>query len=300
MAVNTKFSELQQIKFDNFTSQNPENGQFDVIFEIKGKKIYTHKTMLTLVSDTFKSMLSENWTSKDEPIPLQNYSYEDFYEFLTFLYSAQCQLKCENIFVLVDMAEFYNVALFKDFSEEYLLKMTFTSENYFALMELAEKYSLKKLKIIVQSFVLNNFSDLENYNDFVKISKFVVEEIVKANKDKAKPEDLFQFVIPRGFIFSSLEELSKILSNNYFLKTKVKVTNSIGQTMHGNLATFNKTIIDKNIIDKIRTSDLSIDSRWGVRFKVPPSSIPTPKVYDFAWYLIHLPTETKWILSLAF
>uniref|UniRef100_A0A914QP23 BTB domain-containing protein n=1 Tax=Panagrolaimus davidi TaxID=227884 RepID=A0A914QP23_9BILA len=193
MAVSNKFGKLQQLKFDLFKLQDPDVGQFDVIFEIEGKRLFAHKTMLNLVSDTFSSMLSDRWTSKNEPIKLQNYTFDAFYQFLTFLYSAQCQLTAENIIAMVDIAEFYHVELLKEYCDEFLSNTTFTTENIFHFSELSDKYSLIQLKAAVESY-MNKFSNLGNSAHFMNLGKLEVEKFLIAFKDKAKPEELFQVV----------------------------------------------------------------------------------------------------------
>uniref|UniRef100_A0A914P7B0 BTB domain-containing protein n=1 Tax=Panagrolaimus davidi TaxID=227884 RepID=A0A914P7B0_9BILA len=66
-------------RFAVFKEQDPENGYFDVVFEIEEKKLYAHKLMLCPVSTTFKSMLSECWTKPNELIKIEGYSFDDFW-----------------------------------------------------------------------------------------------------------------------------------------------------------------------------------------------------------------------------
>uniref|UniRef100_A0A914YTC1 BTB domain-containing protein n=1 Tax=Panagrolaimus superbus TaxID=310955 RepID=A0A914YTC1_9BILA len=91
---------FQMEKFEIFKSQDPENGKFDVVFEIDGKKLYANKYMLCTTSTTLESMLSDRWTKSNEPIPLHGHTFEDFKEFLTFLYSGKCSLTDNSIFAM--------------------------------------------------------------------------------------------------------------------------------------------------------------------------------------------------------
>uniref|UniRef100_A0AC35F4K7 BTB domain-containing protein n=1 Tax=Panagrolaimus sp. PS1159 TaxID=55785 RepID=A0AC35F4K7_9BILA len=102
--------EIQLQLYEAFNSQNPE--LFDTVFEIDGKKLYAEKLRLSLISSTFNSMLSDRWISKNDVIPIKDYSFNDFKEFLTFLYSGECQLNDKNIFTMIDIAEFYQKIFF--------------------------------------------------------------------------------------------------------------------------------------------------------------------------------------------
>uniref|UniRef100_A0A914YQU2 BTB domain-containing protein n=1 Tax=Panagrolaimus superbus TaxID=310955 RepID=A0A914YQU2_9BILA len=256
MAVsNNFFVHLQQIKFDLFKSQDAEIGRFDVSFEIEGKQLFAHKAMLNLVSDTFDSMLSDRWSSKDEPIQIKGYSYDNFYQFLAFLYSAQCQITAQNIYALVDMAEFYQ-------------------KIYFKLYTNGQKNKQRKSNLIIRNF---------NQNDVIKseISDFLPHIHFK----QIDHSFLTDFVVPRGFIFSSYNELSKILKDSSTSKT-IQVTNDHGETLRGKL--FDGTIIQKiQLLNKRR----SFASGWKVKLTIPTTSSPLNVRDDVEWYLVYCPSR---------
>uniref|UniRef100_A0AC34FG98 BTB domain-containing protein n=1 Tax=Panagrolaimus sp. ES5 TaxID=591445 RepID=A0AC34FG98_9BILA len=323
--------ELQLIKFDLFKTQDPENARFDVIFELDGKLLYAHKSVLNLVSDTFDSMLSERWTSKDEPIKIEDYTFDVFYQFITFLYSGECQPTNKNIFSMIDIAEFYNVKCFKNYCDEFVSKVKFNGKNIFTFLEVADKYSLPQLNAALQKFIANDFDQILNSEAILASKRSVIESIVFSNE--VKPEDLFQlvykwaekqamdkgsntndaikseitsflpniqfnymkllflheFVVPRGFIFESLDELSKILCSR-LPENKVKVTNSKGQMLYGNLYP------NKYVVDNIKSLKLSINGGitsfcwWEPKFQKPtePSQIKVNKESEL--YLVYYPS----------
>uniref|UniRef100_A0A914XZM5 BTB domain-containing protein n=1 Tax=Panagrolaimus superbus TaxID=310955 RepID=A0A914XZM5_9BILA len=133
-------------KYEIFKAQNPENGDFDVVFEIEGKKLYAHKSKLCEVSSTFNEMLSERWTTPNEPINIQKNTFDDFKTFVTFIYSGEFEFDSNNIFTMVDIAECYDVKIFKKACEDYLLKTEWDLINVFPMLDLAFKYSLEDLK----------------------------------------------------------------------------------------------------------------------------------------------------------
>uniref|UniRef100_A0A914PG14 BTB domain-containing protein n=1 Tax=Panagrolaimus davidi TaxID=227884 RepID=A0A914PG14_9BILA len=349
MAINNRFLDIQLIKYNLFKSQDPEIGRFDVTFEIGEKRLYAHKNCLNLISDTFDSMLSQRWISKDEPIKLKENTFDEFFEFLTFLYSAECQLTDANIFSMIDIAEFYSVSIFKNYCEEYLSNMKFCNEDIFHILELAEKYSLIKVKITAEKYIVANFLNIGNSDGFLNLKKSDMKKIVFDVKDKVKPDDLFQvvykwienqvlqnqsnnssiskndaikseiseflpvfnfgkmelkflhrFIVPRGFIFSSLDELSNVLCGYYPENSIVTVTNANGVKLSGSI------VPDKNIIETIKTLKLSNNlkqhincSWWNTLCRIPTiPSLFKIKEDDVQWCLILYGDEKRIGLTL--
>uniref|UniRef100_A0A914QTS9 BTB domain-containing protein n=1 Tax=Panagrolaimus davidi TaxID=227884 RepID=A0A914QTS9_9BILA len=158
--------EMQLQVHEIFKSQNPEF--FDVVFEIEGKIICN--------SSTFKSMLSDRWTSKNEPIKINDYKFVDFKQFLTYIYSGECSLTNENIFIMLDMAEFYQVKQFKEFNDRYLSKMELNLQNVFYFLEISAKYSnLVEMNKSLNAFISKDFTNFIKCDGFLKASKFAIE-----------------------------------------------------------------------------------------------------------------------------
>uniref|UniRef100_A0AC35EWT2 BTB domain-containing protein n=1 Tax=Panagrolaimus sp. PS1159 TaxID=55785 RepID=A0AC35EWT2_9BILA len=184
--------EIQMECFEVFKAQNSDN--FDVTFDIDGKKLLAHKYKLSMNSPTFNSMLSERWISKNDSIKIENYGFEDFKRFLTFLYSGQCFLTDQNIFNMVDIAEFYGVKVFKKACDRYLSKMQYSSENVFQLFELSDKYSLERLKKSLNAFISKDFGSFIKSEGFQHLSKSVMKDIVASNQRTSTLEEFFEAV----------------------------------------------------------------------------------------------------------
>uniref|UniRef100_A0AC35G979 BTB domain-containing protein n=1 Tax=Panagrolaimus sp. PS1159 TaxID=55785 RepID=A0AC35G979_9BILA len=168
--------EIQMECFEIFKSQNPED--FDVAFEIDGKKLYADKSRLTKISPTFKSMLSDRWMSKDETFKIETFGYENFKEFITFIYSGECSLNDENIFDMIDIAEFYGVKTFKNACDKYLSHIEYNSENVFRFFEISDIYSLLKLNESTNAFICKNFENILKSETFKSLPKPLMKTVV--------------------------------------------------------------------------------------------------------------------------
>uniref|UniRef100_A0AC34FU47 BTB domain-containing protein n=1 Tax=Panagrolaimus sp. ES5 TaxID=591445 RepID=A0AC34FU47_9BILA len=168
---------MQAERYKIFESQDVETGRFDVTFEIDGKMLHAHKFILTSISETMDIWLTDLWTNKDEVIKIKDYSYDDFYEFLRFLYSGDCEIKTENVFNIVDMAEFYGVQYLKKLCDKFLLKSkVITIENVEEMFEFSDKYSMPGFLQAVKNFV--KFKGVLSDPSFLTFKKAFIEKVV--------------------------------------------------------------------------------------------------------------------------
>uniref|UniRef100_A0A914PZ73 BTB domain-containing protein n=1 Tax=Panagrolaimus davidi TaxID=227884 RepID=A0A914PZ73_9BILA len=184
-------NKLQPMLEAAFKSQDPE--LFDIVFDIDGKKIYADKLILSINFSTFKSMLYDRWISKNDSIKIETYKYDDFKEFLTFIYSGEYNITNENIFTMLDMAESYQIEDLKELCDEYLSKMELNLSNIIPLFVISNKYSMIQTKIPVQNFIFQNFKTIFKSDRFFNAEKSVVTKIIALGQTFAiKYEEMFQ------------------------------------------------------------------------------------------------------------
>uniref|UniRef100_A0A914P1B5 BTB domain-containing protein n=1 Tax=Panagrolaimus davidi TaxID=227884 RepID=A0A914P1B5_9BILA len=180
---------MQQERFKTFKLQDPANDHFDVTFEIEGRKLYANKFILTSLSETMASMLSDRWSKKDEVVTIEAYTYDNFYEFIQFLYTGSCSLTAENVFQLTDMSEFYAVLFLKEFCLMFLLKMEYNVERIEEMFEFSEKYSLDRLKGALKVFIRRNLGQIISHERFLSSGKRFVEFMSLNNQYLQKQEE---------------------------------------------------------------------------------------------------------------
>uniref|UniRef100_A0A914Z048 BTB domain-containing protein n=1 Tax=Panagrolaimus superbus TaxID=310955 RepID=A0A914Z048_9BILA len=206
---------MQQQKFELFKLQNPEN--FDVKFEIEGKILYASKFDLIAVSQTMNSWLSDRWTTKDQSVIIETYTFDIFYQFLCFIYSGGCELTKENIFEIIDVAEFFDLQHLKDFCETFLMQKKseiVNNENIFDMVDVAEKYSLTKFVKFLYCKIADGLDELFENESFLKVQKSYLLRLCQDTID-ATPQEIFSAsIVVMGFLKKSFENsVSKINSS---------------------------------------------------------------------------------------
>uniref|UniRef100_A0A914QF58 BTB domain-containing protein n=1 Tax=Panagrolaimus davidi TaxID=227884 RepID=A0A914QF58_9BILA len=205
-------------RFEIFKSQDPKIGDFDVTFEINGKKLFANKFILRSVSSTFDSMLSDRWSKRDERVKIKGYSFDDFKEFLIFLYSGECTLTKDNIAVMIDIAEFFGVKIFKKYCENFLISII-DQENFPKMFELADKYSMEEFKQFAYVQRLDNILKPEIFSNF---TKSVIRDIIEINQNNSDQEKLFVAVYMWGvFPAFQLQKEDKNLNLNEAIKKEI-------------------------------------------------------------------------------
>ncbi|KAH7703177.1 kelch-like protein 5-like protein, partial [Aphelenchoides avenae] len=95
----------------NFTSsEQMEN--WDVILSVGETKFYAHKSVLSFISTTFRSMFEGEFREKNQqevPVNVEGIGPDHFEAFLQCIYQGGNELKGEFIVQLVTLADFYHV-----------------------------------------------------------------------------------------------------------------------------------------------------------------------------------------------
>uniref|UniRef100_A0AC35GKT7 BTB domain-containing protein n=1 Tax=Panagrolaimus sp. PS1159 TaxID=55785 RepID=A0AC35GKT7_9BILA len=343
-----------------FKSQDPE--LFDIVFDIDGKKLYADKLILSINSSTFKSMLSDRWISKNNIISIRDYSFNDFKELLTFIYSGKCNITKENIFKILAMSEFYQIEDLRELCDVFLSGIELNLTNYFQLPVTSNKYSIIQTKKPIHDFVTQNFLSFMKSDGFLNADKSKIKGILAMQSNFSKyHEDLFQciyewsenqaikkldrlsdvsfnifdvfyniykltetyewseneaikkqkelnvknlnmkdaiktemqeflpyiqfkkmkfnflldYVVPRGFIFTYVE-LADILKNPNN-DSRVKITNSNGQAIYGDLSRKRDIQILKSINGQESDNEFNFYIYWDTNCKKPSTPSPLMK-----------------------
>uniref|UniRef100_A0A914Q0V1 BACK domain-containing protein n=1 Tax=Panagrolaimus davidi TaxID=227884 RepID=A0A914Q0V1_9BILA len=143
-------------------------------------------------------MLSERWRKPDESIKIEGYSFDDFKEFLTFVYSGECQITNKNIFSMIDIAEFYGVYVFKTICEEFLTKTELNLENIYQMIQISNKYSLTEFNQLVINFASKNISTFLKNEQFYGLEKCTLKKILELSDKTKNQEVVFEAVYQWG------------------------------------------------------------------------------------------------------
>uniref|UniRef100_A0AC34F0V7 BTB domain-containing protein n=1 Tax=Panagrolaimus sp. ES5 TaxID=591445 RepID=A0AC34F0V7_9BILA len=278
--------DFQMERFRVFQAKDPENGYFDVVFEIDGKKLYANKFMICLISPTFESMFSERWTKPNEPIPIQNYSFNDFKEFLTFIYSGKCQFTADNITSMVDIAEFYGIKALKHACEEFLSTIELNLTNIIQMIEIANKYSMIQFKEFVYKWAETRATEKCKIDQKLNLNEAIKEKLSDIlpliNLRRMKAVFLINVVSPKSFLFSC-NKLNEAIA----AKKVVEITDISGRIMKGYLE------CDEEVIKVIQSQNSVLSCfigtgyhYWEIGERKPYKRSKLIKNDETEWYLI--------------
>ena len=153
-----------------------------------------------------------SWATKDA-IPITGHSYEDFKEFLTYLYLGYCEINHENVMALVDLAESYDVKLLKNKCDIFLTKTQPSSDTVLKIYESLKVYLLKNACTIIIKFIMTNTSEVLQSAQFLNAKRETVLDIVRMENLSISEEDLFEAV--SFYILGLRMFLGEINANNH-------------------------------------------------------------------------------------
>uniref|UniRef100_A0A914YXZ7 BTB domain-containing protein n=1 Tax=Panagrolaimus superbus TaxID=310955 RepID=A0A914YXZ7_9BILA len=168
-------------------SENDSSNNTNVSFQ----QLFAHSFILWPTSKVFEKTLFGPLAHKG-PIPVLRHSYENFKEFLIFMYLGKCNITMENVMALVDLGEFYDVKLLKDQCDEFLTENSTKFENVLKVYESAKVYLLINTMKKVMEFVAQNTVEILKMAEFLNVQRETIVDIAKMKNLNAKHEEVFE------------------------------------------------------------------------------------------------------------
>uniref|UniRef100_A0A914Y955 BTB domain-containing protein n=1 Tax=Panagrolaimus superbus TaxID=310955 RepID=A0A914Y955_9BILA len=191
-------------RYKLFQDQNQQNGRFDVTFQFDKKQLFAHSFVLWPLSEVFESTLFGPLAEKG-PITPKRYQFDDFKEFLTYLYIGNCKIDAQNVMSLVDLSEYYQIKPLKNVCDAFITESAAQTENILTLYESLKRYTLKTAMAKVMETIASKTDEILKSKDFLSIEKETILDIVKMDTLNSKEEELFQAVSLR------LNKIKKVL-----------------------------------------------------------------------------------------
>uniref|UniRef100_A0AC35FI52 BTB domain-containing protein n=1 Tax=Panagrolaimus sp. PS1159 TaxID=55785 RepID=A0AC35FI52_9BILA len=190
---NPAFISMSNIRHELFQLQDLQNGLFDVAFSIGGKLLYAHKYILGSASSTLKEkFLLRMRLLNNDPIIIDDCSYADFYNFLTFLYSGSCELNDKNLFSIAEISDKYDVSQLQRRCTDYLTNAKYCSKNFVELYELFNEHPI--FRGAFRSGMLKKYPKWLQSSNFLLAKKKTIEAIVAFDRPYKHEDKLFTAV----------------------------------------------------------------------------------------------------------
>ena len=150
---------------------NPEYS--DIILEIKGRRLYAHKSILFARCEYFRNMFSEYMLEKNtDVLPIQFFEYDVFILFLEFIYTSDISSKkSEDFTKLYELADAYAFESLKRYCEE-ILGLSIETETVIDLLILAYKCNSQVLENLAIDFINRNRKEMSKLGLMNKLSEY--------------------------------------------------------------------------------------------------------------------------------
>uniref|UniRef100_A0AC34QSM5 BTB domain-containing protein n=1 Tax=Panagrolaimus sp. JU765 TaxID=591449 RepID=A0AC34QSM5_9BILA len=172
-----------------FLSEALQSGLMaDVVINVNGEAIPAHKLVLYFRSSFFKTMFDGQFAPKSENgelpvISINNDSItaEHFKNFLMFLYSDEVEVTGDNAFILMNLAEMYDVPSLMEPIEEFLTE-NLTSENVVTLANSASLFDNSEIFKSCVEFIMNKSDVLKSTDKFCEMNERVLLAVLQQDE----------------------------------------------------------------------------------------------------------------------
>lgn len=142
----------------------------DIKFDLDGKIVYAHKTILANRSDIFAAMFEQDMKENSQnKVEINDIDYEVFTEMLRFIYTGKVNEFEKMAKSLLIVSEKYALEGLRVMCTKHLCG-TLSTDNAFEYLDLADVHSIDELKTQAINFIVSRAEDIENFAGFKSIT----------------------------------------------------------------------------------------------------------------------------------
>ncbi|XP_020607091.1 kelch-like protein 17 [Orbicella faveolata] len=173
-----------------------EAGFCDLILEVEGRQLATHRCVLAANSQFFYTMFSSGMKESNQTLlSLKLVSFQSMSLILDYFYTREIVINDENVHDLLNDSSFLLVTPVKNACIE-VLSRRLGSDNCFSIMQIAEQFGAGELAKRVKDFIKDNFSIVANNEEFVSISQEKLVHFISSDDIQVeKGEEVYQCVL---------------------------------------------------------------------------------------------------------
>ncbi|KAL9954905.1 hypothetical protein ACROYT_G042491 [Oculina patagonica] len=173
-----------------------EAGFCDVILEVEGRQLTTHRCVLAANSQFFYTMFSSGMKESNQKLlSLQSVSFIAMSLILDYFYTREIVINDENVLDLLNASSFLLVTPVKNACAQFLYRRL-SYDNCFSALQLAEQFGAEELAKEAIDYIKTNFSHVVNNEEFVSISQNNLVHLISSDDIQVeKEEEVYQSVL---------------------------------------------------------------------------------------------------------
>ena len=181
---------LNQLRFEG------EGGFCDVILEVEGRQLATHRCILAASSQFFYNMFSSGMKESNQThVKLHSVSFDSVSLILDYFYTREIVINDDNVLELLNTASFLLVTPVKKACIQILNKQL-SIENCFSILQVAEQFGASELAKRASNSIKENFFSAVNNEEFVSISKKSLINFISSDEIQVeREEEVYQAVL---------------------------------------------------------------------------------------------------------
>ena len=181
---------LNQLRFEG------EGGFCDMILEVEGRQLATHRCILAASSQFFYNMFSSGMKESNQTLlKLHSVSFDSVSLILDYFYTREIVINDDNVLELLNTASFLLVTPVKKACIK-LLHRQLSGENCFSILQVAEKFGASDLAKTASNAIKSNFFSVLNNDEFVSISKKSLINFISSDEIQVeREEEVYQAVL---------------------------------------------------------------------------------------------------------